>query len=219
MPGADDRRSLGPESRSVYQERSRRILEPGFRHHERPRRIGVAALIQPAHLAAKLFVFGQRISDVHWRADFGQREKTGRGFPVQADAAVGVRSGMDKSFVESIRGLEFTPVGHRITAIRFTGAATMLLLVVNSEIAGWRGSSWLTDVALDGHQDTIAFHYKKILGRERKFDLDLRRIVRFVRDDVIASGRDAAGHRTATRQEKSGRAAEAKEKAGKMLHS
>ncbi len=174
-------------------------------------------MIESADLAAPLLVFGKRVPDVHRRADPGQREKPGCGFPVQSHAAVGVWSGMDKAFVESIRRLELTPVGHRITPIRLAGAPPVFLLVVDGIIARRRRGARLTHIALDRHQDAIAFHYKKILGRERKFDLDLGRIVRAMRYDVIIARRDSG--RAATRQKKRGRGAKAKQQAGQMLHS
>src|SRR5436190_9559856 len=74
MPGGQQNLAANPAS--VYQERSRRILEPGVRHHEGARRIGVLALVEPHHLTAELLIFRKRFPNVDRRADAGQREHT-----------------------------------------------------------------------------------------------------------------------------------------------
>src|SRR5438067_6833963 len=67
------------ESRSVYQERPWRIFEPGIRQHKRPRRIGLFALIEPAHLTTPFLVLRKGVGDMHLRPDPRQREKSGSG--------------------------------------------------------------------------------------------------------------------------------------------
>src|SRR5205814_9819513 len=94
---------------------------------------------------------------MHLRPDPRQREKSGSGFPVQPNAAMRVRHRMNKAFMESVGRLEFTPIGHRITAVRLAGAAAMFLLVINRKIARWSRVAGFADVALDRHQETIAF--------------------------------------------------------------
>src|SRR5205823_13225532 len=88
------------ESRSVYQERPWRIFEPGIREHERPRLIGLFALIEPAHLTTPFLVLRKGVGDMHLRPDPRQREKSGSGFPVQPNAAMRVRNRMNKTFME-----------------------------------------------------------------------------------------------------------------------
>ena len=68
---------------------------------------------------------------MHRRANSHQREKPGRGFAMQPDAAMGVRIRMDKAFVESIGGLELAPVSHRITGIRLADAGASVLSLVS----------------------------------------------------------------------------------------
>src|SRR5204863_5083071 len=125
--------NLAANPASVYQERSRRILEPGVRHHEGARRIGILALVEPHHLTAELLIFRKRFPNVDRRADAGQREHTSDRFAMHPDAAVGVGIRMDEAFVESVSGFEFLPVSHRITGVWFARAPAFLFLVVNGE--------------------------------------------------------------------------------------
>ena len=167
-------------------------------------------MIEPLDLAAIFFVLGQRVRDVDGRPDSRQREEPGRGFAMEPDATVGVRSRMNEAFVESIRGRELTPVSHRITGIGFAGAPAVFLLVVNLEIAGRGRGAGFADVALDRHQEMIAFGDIKVLSGEGERHLHLGRIMGAMRDDVIVSRGRGAGHRSAAREEERGRSAEAK---------
>ena len=103
---------------------------------------------------------------MHGRANSHQREEPRGGFAMQPDAAVRVRIGMNKSFVESIGGLELTPVSHRITRIGLANAAFGLVLFDDGEIARRSRRARFAHVALDSHQKAIAFHDVDVLGGE-----------------------------------------------------
>src|SRR5207302_11223472 len=104
---------------------------------------------------------------------------------------------MNEAFVESIRRLELTPVSHRITPVRLAGAAAVFLFIVDGVIARRSRGPGFPDVALDSHEEPIAFTLRfshvKVPRREGKLDLDLSRAVRFVSYHAIASGR-LGGH-------------------------
>src|SRR4029453_11365753 len=90
----------------VAQEWPRRIFQPGGRQQLRPWRIRIAALIKFLDLAAVFGVFGKGCRDMHGRANSHQREKPGRSFAMQADAAVGGGIGMAKSLWEPKGGVD-----------------------------------------------------------------------------------------------------------------
>ena len=115
----------------------------------------------------------------HGRADSHQREEPGGGFAMQPDAAVRVRIGMNKSFVESIGGLELTPVSHRITRIGLALTRRLVLfLLIDGKIARRSRSTRFAHVALGPHQKAIAFHDVNVLRGEGEFDYHLGGIVR-----------------------------------------
>src|SRR5438270_3246396 len=201
------------------QQRARRVLEPAVGHHYGARRIGIFALIEPGDLEAPFLVLRKRVRDMNRRADPGQREEAGCGFTVEADAAVRMRRGMDKAFMESIGRLELAPVCHRITAVRFAGAAAVFFFVVDGEVAGRRRRIGFTDVALHGHEQTVAFRHVKILGAERQTHFHLGRIVWLVSNDFIIARRRRNHWCSAARQEQRSRGRQAKEEAGKVSHS
>src|SRR6476469_6200482 len=110
-----DQPNLAANPDSVYQEGSRRILEPGVRQHEGPRRVRILALVEFHDLAAVFLVFRERLADVDRRADPGEREHASDRFAMHPNAAMGVRIRMDKALVKSVGGFEFLPVRHGIT--------------------------------------------------------------------------------------------------------
>ena len=67
----------------------------------------------------------------------------------------------------------------------------MFLLVVNGEVARRRRGSWFSNVPLHRHEETVplfvGLNHEKVLRRKGKPDLDLGRIVRFVRDDAVVA--------------------------------
>ena len=59
----------------------------------------------------------------------------------------------------------------------------------DGEIACRGRRAWFTHVALDRHQQAIAFHDVNVLSREGKFDYHLGGIVRLERRYVVIAGR------------------------------
>jgi hypothetical protein len=134
---------------------------------------------------AILLILRQRACDFHRRADSSQGEKSSSRFAMEANAAMRMRHGPHKTFVESIGRRELTPVRHRVTSVRLALPSALFLFAVNREVTmrGW--STRFAHVSLNSHQHPVPFHHKQVLRRGRKFDFHLGRIVRFVSRHMI----------------------------------
>src|SRR5436309_15549122 len=72
----------------IDQQWSRWILEPRRRHHQRARRIRIAALIDPHHVLRVFRIFGKRLRNMDRRADVDQGVEAGRRFAMHSNTAV-----------------------------------------------------------------------------------------------------------------------------------
>ena len=88
---------------------------------------------------------------------------------METDAAFGAGTRMNPALVDSVTGLEFAPVAHRVAGAWLVDAATVFRLRVKLEVAARGRGSCGSDAARSDHEWAVALHDVNGLVLERDF--------------------------------------------------